>query len=68
MELLCIIVLFHCFDFALLFYFFCCFISVVLFLLLISFLVRNKILDQFFHNDAILQVLLINNNQVTQLS
>jgi hypothetical protein len=64
----CIIVLFHCFDFALLFIYFCCFLSVVLFLSLTSFLVRNKIMDQFFHNDVILQVLLINKNQVTQLS
>jgi predicted neutral ceramidase superfamily lipid hydrolase len=47
-----IIVLFHCFDFALLL-----FLSVVSFLLILltSFLVINKILDQFFHNNAIMQ-------------
>jgi hypothetical protein len=58
-----IIVLFYCFDFTLLL-----FLSVVYFFYLTSFLVRNKILDQFCHNDVIMQVLLINNNQVTQLS
>jgi hypothetical protein len=49
--------LFYCIDFALLL-----FLSAIIFLLLTSFLVRIKILDQFCHNDASLQVLLINNN------
>jgi hypothetical protein len=61
----CTIVLFHCFDFTLLFISFRCFISVVF---INFFLVRNKVLDHSCHNDVILQVLLVNNNQVTRLS
>jgi hypothetical protein len=43
----------------------CCFIYAIL---LTSFLVEIKCWISFCHNDVILEVLLINNNHVTQLS
>jgi hypothetical protein len=62
-NVFCIIVGFICFDFTLLLFHFCYFISFIDF-----FSCQNKMLDQFCNNDSIMQVLLINNNKVTQLS